>query len=208
MKLKKETNKIEETSRRQKAVQAIQGRNRKIKTIGIISAENPMGKIATDDYNKNATEELIRHLTIGHYQYFITNGKYGSPEKSIMIYNISLDDMIKLCYKFNQESMVFIDMSNGNDVSCQYWEGDDHFSKLKMQHEEHRFIDATEDDDFYTKISKEFKFRIPFFECVKDTLKLIEKNDKKYSVEKLINESIDDTYTGKHKYLCRCKLYS
>lgn len=120
-------------------------------------------KVASKEYNKKATEDLIRHLTIGHYQYFITDGMYGSPEKSVMIYNISIEDTIKLCYKYNQESIVFIDMTNGDDVSCQYWEGDDHNSPLKLQHEEHRFIDATDDDDFYTKIGREFKFRIPFF---------------------------------------------
>lgn len=201
-------NEVNETSRRQKAVQSIQGRNRKIKTIGIVSAENPMGQVASKEYNKKATEDLIRHLTIGHYQYFITDGMYGSPEKSVMIYNISIEDTIKLCYKYNQESIVFIDMTNGDDVSCQYWEGDDHNSPLKLQHEEHRFIDATDDDDFYTKIGREFKFRIPFFECVKNTLKVLEEANETMDIDKMINECINDKFTGKHKYLCRCKLYS
>lgn len=198
---------IDETSRRQKAIQSIQSRNHKIRTIGIISAENPMGQVASSEYNKNATEDLIKNLKIGHYQYFIVKGMYGSPEISVMVYNISIDDMLKLCYTYNQESMIFIDMTNGDDVSCQYWEGDDHNSKLKLQREEHRFIDATDDNDFYTQISREFKFRIPFFECVKHTISLIEKNSNKYDVDKLINECIDNKYTGKHKYICRCKLY-
>lgn len=181
--------------------------NRKIRTIGIISAEKPTGQVASNEYRKPAPENMIKNLKIGHYQYFITQGMYGSAETSVMVYNISLSDLIKLCHTYNQESMAFIDMTNGNEVTCQYWEGEGHNFKLKFQHEEHRLIEATDDEDFYTQISREFKFRIPVFECAKNTISLINSNNVKYDVNKLIDECIDNKYTGKHKYVCRCKLY-
>lgn len=197
---------LNETSRRQKAVQSIKGNNRKVKSLCIISAENPMGVKASEEYNKASTEDLINNLRIGRYQYFVTKGKYGGEETSIMVYNISLDDSIKLCYKYNQESMVFVDMTSDN-VSYQYWEGDDHNSPLKLQHEEHLFVDATNDDDFYTQISRNFKFRIPFFENVKKVSKILEGKVKQYDVDNLLKESMDSQFTGKHKYICRCKLW-
>lgn len=205
--LKKQRKTVDETSRRQKAVQAVQGRNRKVKTIGIISAQNPMGQKASKEYNDSSHEDLLRNLKIGHYQYFVTDGKYGDPETSVMVYNISLEEMINLCYRYNQESMIFIDMTDGNEVSCQYWEGADKTSKLEKAREVHKFINAENDDDFYTKVGREFKFRIPFFENIRKVVGTIERNASKYDVDSLVNECISDKYVGSHKYFCRCKLY-
>lgn len=198
---------ITETSRRQKAQQAISGTNRRIQTMAIISAENPMGMVADEEYNKQSTEELIRQLTVGHYKYFVTKGKYGTPEKSVMVYNITLEDTLYLAYRYNQESVIFIDMQNGNEVSYQYWEGDDHNSPLKLQHEENKIIDATNDDDFYTQISRHFKFRIPFFEQINRIKEELQLKENKFDVDRLIIESLDNKRTGKSRYIKRGQLY-
>ena len=58
--------------------------------------------------------------------------------------------------KGDQESVIFVDMTNGNNVSYQYWEGEDHQSPLKMKYEKHEIVNATNDADFYTKISRNF----------------------------------------------------
>lgn len=201
---------INETSRRQKAQQAIQGKNRRVKTIGIVSAQNPMGSDGSglpSDYNERSHNELLDVLRKGQYKYFVTDGKYGSPETSVMVFNISLDELIKLAYTFNQESAIFVDMTNGNDVSYQYWEGDDRNSPLKLQHEEHEIVNATDDIDFYTKISRKFKFRIPFFECVESYYELIEKRASRYDVDSLITECVEPGWSGRHRYFCRGKLH-
>lgn len=197
-----------ETSRRQKAQQAIYGKNRRVKTMAIISAQNPMGSNGNDlpkYYNKSSHEELLQHLKIGHYRYFVTPGKYETPETSVIVYNISLEDTLYLCYRYNQESVIFIDIQ-GDDVSYQYWEGDDHQSPLKLQHERHEIINATNDDDFYTQISKKFKFRIPFFESIKNYLNYLDERSNILNVDQLIDESLDNKWNGKHKYYCRGKI--
>ena len=208
---KKVVNRITETSRRQKAQQAIQGKNRRVKTIAIISAQNPMGSDGSDlpkDYNQKSHEELLKNLKIGQYRYFVVSGKYGTSEISVIVYNISLDETLKLCYHFNQESVIFVDITNGEDVSYQYWEGEDHQSPLKKKYEEHEIINATDDADFYTKISKKFKFRIPFFEDIKKYISDLDKLNEKYDVDRLISECIDAGWSGKHRYYCRGKLHS
>jgi len=201
---------VNETSRRQKAQQAIQGKNRRVKTIGIISAQNPMGSDGSElpsDYNKRSHEELLDVLKNGQYRFYVTDGMYGSPERSVMVFNISRDELIKLAYMFNQESAIFVDMTNGDDVSYQYWEGDDHNSPLKLQREEHEIVDATNGRDFYTKISRKFKFRIPFFECVESYYDLIEARTSQYDVDRLITECVEPGWSGKHRYFCRGKLH-
>ena len=188
-----------------------QGKNRKVKTLAIISAQNPMG---TDDrdlpmyYNDISHERLLRNLKIGQYRYFVIHGKYETPETSVIVYNISLEETLNLCYSFNQESVIFVDMTNGNDVSYQFWEGEDHQSPLKMKYEEHEIVNATNDDDFYTKISREFWFRIPFFEDIKTYNNELNERASKYDVDKLIAECIDYGWSGKHRYYCRGKLHS
>lgn len=197
-----------ETTRRQKAQRAIMGNNPKIRTIAIISAQNPMGCDGSglpDNYNQNAHEDLIHTLKIGHYRYFETPGKYGTPEQSVMVYNISLEDTLFLTYKYNQESVIFIEI-NGNNISYQYWEGDDHNSPLRIQREETEIVDATKDDDAYTKISNKFKFRIPFFESIKKYESHLNERSRYYNVDKLIDECLDSKWSGKHKYYCRGKL--
>ncbi len=199
---------LSETSRRQKAQQAIVGKNHRVKTIAIISAQNPMGSDGSDlpnGYNERAHQDLLKTLKIGHYRYFETPGRYGTPEQSVMIYNISIEDTLFLAYKYNQESVVFVEI-NGDVISYQYWEGEDHSSPLKKQREEREIVDATNDDDVYTQISKKFKFRIPFFESIKKYEAHLNDRSNYYNVDQLIAECLDNKWSGKHKYYCRGKL--
>lgn len=199
---------IDETSRRQKAQQAIVGQNHRVKTMAIISPENPMGMKAPKEYNEKSMEEMINSLKIGHFKWFKVKGLYNDPENSLIIYNISLDDTLHLCYKFNQESVVFVDMTSPDGkISYQYWEGDDHNSPLKLQKERNEIVDAQNDSDYYTKICRFFKFRIPFFEHFEHINTVLYESSKKYDVDRLLDESMNDKFTGHHKYICRAKIY-
>jgi len=199
---------LSETSRRQKAQHANLGSCPYIKTLAIISAENPMGQQMDKEYNKASTKELIERLRIAHYGYFMTKGLYDSPENSVIIYNIPLDETLKLCYEFNQESVIFVDLNRENgELSYQYWEGDDHNSKLKMQREVHKVVDATNDSNYWTQISRDFKFRIPFFENINRINKMLMEKEERYNVKKLIEESFNPKRTGYSKYMLRGKLY-
>ncbi len=198
---------IDETSRRQKAIQSIQGKNRRVKTIVILSAQNPMGKEATKSFNQEKHNDLLKTLKIGHYQYFETNGLYDTSEKSVMIYNISLNDAKQLCYKYNQESIIFIDMMNDNEIIYQYWDHKEKNDELVLSKEKKEIVDANSDDNFYTKISRHFKFRIPFFEGYESILTILKENSIRMNVDECINDTISNEFSGKSKYYKRGKLY-
>ena len=198
---------LSETSRRQKEQQAIQGTNRRVRTMAIISAENPMGNTMNNEYNQQAREELERQLAIGHYRYFKVKGNYDGIENSVMIYNISIEDTLYLCYKYNQESVIFVDMQNDGEISYQYWQGDDNSSQLKLQREEHEIVDATDDDDYCTQISKKFKFRIPFFDHIKEINYDLSLRENDIDVDRLITECLESNRTRKSKYIKRGQLY-
>ena len=181
------------------AQHAIQGTDRRVRTVAIIPAENPMGNIANKAYNEGAREELLRQLTVGHYRFF--------NENSLMVYNISLEGTLYLCHRYNQESVIFVNMQNDGDISYQYWQGDDDHSQLRLQREEHEIVDATEDDNYYTHISKHFRFGIPFFEHVTKICDDLALRENTIDVDKLITESLESNRTGKSKYLKRGLLY-
>lgn len=153
----------EMTSRKQKAISTILHKRLKVKTAAILTAENPQWPKdeLPKDYNDKTQKEPIEYLQRGYYLYFPVKGYYNGLEHSLIIYNISLEDALYYGYYFNQESIVFIDMQT-NRAAYQYWEGDDKFSPMKMQKEEYVIIDASDAEDFYTQICRNFKFKIPF----------------------------------------------
>ena len=99
-------------------------------------------------------------LAIGHYAWFPVKGQYEGKENSYIIYNISLDNALYLGRESGQESIIFIEGGH-----CQYWEqkGD---GKYQMTHERdmHQRLDMSNADDYYTQLSRAFKFQIPFFD--------------------------------------------
>jgi hypothetical protein len=191
---------LEETSRRQKAQAAIQGKNRKVKTIGIVSAQNPMGSTMPKKYNNDAHEELLTYLERGNYRYFVTKGLYDSPETSVIIYNISLKDTLYYGYTFNQESVIWVDMTKDGEISYQYWEGDDKYSPLHKKYEEHEVVDATKDDNYYTQICRKFKFRIPFFDDINRYNRELVECAKIIDVDGYISDFLNESKTGYSKY--------
>lgn len=161
---------LTETSRRQKAIQSLNGTNNKIRTLAILTSENPVFKDIMDvsdnrdtygDKNTDRREDLEKALRIGHYAWFPVKGHYGEkPERSYMIYNISLEDALYLGRKYGQQSIIYI-----NDGNSQFWEQDGN-GKFKMTHERpmHTRIDMSNADDLYTQVSRAYKFQIPFFD--------------------------------------------
>lgn len=194
--------KVSDTSRRQKAEQMLRGGNPKgVKTFCIMTAENPMGKKYESGINKERNNELEYQLKLGNYKWFPIKGSYGSREHSYIIYNISLDDSIYLGDMYNQESIIFATI-NGNEVVCEYMEKQG--NTYVTTNTETKFVDATNDEDFWSQISRNFKFRIPFFDHAKNiNLKL----SKVADAERLLKESVSDSWTGTHHYKVRCKLW-
>lgn len=193
---------LKENSRAKKMKRALgSGNTSHIRTVGIVSPENPMGKKLSNEENQKRYEQLKGELKVGKYPYLKVNGKYGSKERSFIIYNTSREVIEDIAMRYDQESYIFGEVSGTTEktLNSGYYEKPEG-GKYTLQHERETVIDATNAPDFFTQICKDFKFRIPFFESVMP--EVFTEED-----ERLLNESLDDDFTGHHQWVCRAKLY-
>ena len=208
---------VNETSRRQKASTAMNGWNKNVKTMAILTSENPRFEGSSDGDNKTNSdrrENLEKDLKLGHFAWFPVKGQYEGKENSYIIYNISLENALYLGQKFGQESIIFIDGSH-----CEYWEqkGDGKYSKTHERDMSQR-LDMTNADDYFTQISRAFKFQIPFFdgsdenqktmgESVKYVCETIQKRMKTLEEAKKRIENSMEAKSGYNRFCNRGELY-
>ncbi len=88
-------------------VQIISGMVPNVKTIGIVTWENPMGVPLSSEENNKRNEKLTNTLKRGAYSYRHIKGKYGVYENPFMIHNISKRDIIELGKLGKQESIIY-----------------------------------------------------------------------------------------------------
>lgn len=224
---------LAETSRRQKAIKNFLGVNNKVKTFGIITAENPMGMKIGSQENVKRNNMLTSFLRSKQYMYYPVRGKYGNIEHPFMVYNVSLEDMKTIGRTFDQESFIYAEIDNNQGrphVKFSFYKKDfsentniDNGKRLKPSQREYRFIESkdvyvrinTESDDDFTAIGRNFKFSIPFdifSESINRFNNFINERCEKYeeynnSCERLIRESIQPNRTAHSRRIKRAQLY-
>jgi hypothetical protein len=142
---------------------AIKGNVESISSIGIMSAENPMGEKASKEYNDYMQSKLKSVLREKNYGFHEVLGKYGNYENSIIIPNISKNLMMHLCQQFNQESVIWGERVDDKTIKFYFINNDGAIADTVE--EVFLGIDAQSREDFYTWV-KGRKFYIPFFEKV------------------------------------------
>lgn len=187
---------LTETSRRQKATAALNGANSNIRTMAILTSDNPRYEVSSEVGNVDNAKrrnDLERNLKIGHYAWFPVKGQYEGKENSYIIYNISLDNALYLGRKYGQESIIFMDGGH-----CQYWEqkGD---GKYTMTHERemHQRLDMANADDYFTQVSRAFKFQLPFFDGSDENQQTMNESIK--YVDKVIKLHVKDLNEAKRR---------
>lgn len=210
-------NDINEGSRRQKAIRALNGINHNIKTMAILTSENPRYEGFADGINvtnKDRRINLEKDLKLGHFAWFPVKGQYEGKENSYIIYNIPKDSAIYLSQKYGQEAFIFIE---GN--KCEYYEqnGNGKFIKTHQKFLSDR-IDMSDASDYFIQVSRAFKFQIPFFddsdenketmiESIEYVNRIINKNVSNINeAARRINNSIN-AISGKDRYFNRSFLY-
>jgi hypothetical protein len=167
------------------------GIRKSIKTISILTGENPYGKKASKQYNKESNEKLESILISGRYGFRKVKGSYGGLENSYIVNNISLDSAIFLGEKFNQDSIVYGEVVGGND--------DEIYMTFKMvgtdpnKPDEHQndigttdvFVSRDNAEDFYSEVGGR-KFVLPFYGVVDS---MVGPDKKVYKVEKDYSKS-------------------
>lgn len=141
-----------------------------IKTIGMMTAENPMAQQVTPEENKERNEKLesaLRQMNLGYRK---IRGKFGNYENSFLIPNIKKEEIIELGNRFEQKSVIWGERVQDKFVFS-YIEGD---TTIEQRDVVLFGSDVQKRDDFYSQSSKgPEKFVIPFFdddyEIVKDS---------------------------------------
>jgi hypothetical protein len=168
-----------------------------IKTIAILTAENPQAIPMSKEFNSEANAKLVDDLRALKLGFKKIKGSYSereeddkSPiveENSFIVNNISMESAIKLGTKYKQESIIYAETGNvakdGSIAMTFRLIGTD-----KDKPEDYRkniatpqnvFINRDNEEEFYSRIGNR-KFMIPFFGV---TEYLVDK-DGKYELDK------------------------
>ena len=161
--------------------------------------------------------KLEQDLNSGYYSYYKVKGNYDNIEHSFIVYNIRLDDMKRLCEKYGQQSFIYGYNDKGT-LKFEFWA-----NKCKTSNK-YKYFKIDECDTFnllddnaknyYTQISRKFKFSIPFTKFEFAPNEMIEaisrkQKDNNWSdndVDYFINESLDDNINPKYRYYARANL--
>ena len=107
---------LKETNRRQKSLHDFLGANNDIRTIGIISPENPMGVALTPQENNKRVEKFKSYLQNNKIRFQKVKGRYNTNEQtqhkwqvehSFLLFNVTVDELKFYGYSFDQESFIF-----------------------------------------------------------------------------------------------------
>ena len=85
----------------------LQGDVASVDTVGFMTGENPMAQKMTSKENKELNNELMEWMRERGYGPIRIRGRFGNKERSMIIPNITREDMIEAGQYFNQESVIW-----------------------------------------------------------------------------------------------------
>ena len=111
------TEMVEESDVYENLIRKLEGHDGSIDTIGIMSGQNPMAKddISPQEQQQRA-EKLLVDLQAMGIDHLAIDGNYGNlPEKSVVIFNPSMEEMEKINKMYEQEAFVYGKKTQGID---------------------------------------------------------------------------------------------
>lgn len=160
-----------------------------IKTIVVMTAENPDSQEAARQVNKKNNKKLLSKIKSSGYAYVPAQGKFGNVENPYAIFNMSRETAKMLSGEFQQTSFVYSELLDNGTLHSEYWEKMDVSAPYNKKDNDYvkkdesdRWIDMSDADDFFTIIGNKFKYTIPFsiFENVN---RVISNNIKKMIIK-------------------------
>tara|TARA_R110000744_G_scaffold246461_1_gene362963 strand:+ start:587 stop:1285 length:699 start_codon:yes stop_codon:yes gene_type:complete len=202
----------------------LQGNVASVDTVGFMTGWNPQAKQLARKENRDLNKELMVWMRDRGYGPIRIRGRFGNNERSMMIPNITREDMVESGRHFNQESVIWGKKTEEDKFVFEYIEGDQ-----TMQYRDAVLFgdDVQAREDFYSqeRQSAGRKFYIPFFDeqyemeegqkTEYDLPKLTEKQVKKHKeliqeINKRIKLSLDTVRTEKsrwqHRQIARLRL--
>jgi hypothetical protein len=141
----------------------LRGKTGKDLDIGIITAENEMGKRLPDSINNQRNERLYRELSevAGARVYRIAGNFEGIDENSFLVTGVSLSQLKELASRYKQQAFIYGDGINDN-MTFHYMEVMED-GQYKSQQIRRTFVYKLNADENYS-LYKGVKFVIPFFD--------------------------------------------
>lgn len=218
-------NKLIETSAESKAKKLFTNPSKSgyIKTFAIFTANNPDAEQTTRKNNISLNKGLKRdmkfdiekELNNGYWSYYKVKGKYGNVENSFIIYNITLTDAKELSAKYHQQSFIYGTNEEGKLTFAFYANrSKSNYDYVKVDEKDSFNILDKDAENYYTQISRDFKFSISFdvFEVAADQM-IEELDERKEQIKwsendivECIKNSLEEKKTNTHKYQLRATL--
>ena len=148
-----------------------------IRTIVVLTAENPDSMPSNNQFNKKANHPLLKDIKDGGYAYVPAKGRFGNLEKPYAVFNMSIDAAKYYCGKYQQTSFVVTSLLDAGGVHSEYWEKSDEMMPYNKQTNDYikkdecdEWIDMADVTDNFTVIGDKFKYSKPFsiFESVNE----------------------------------------
>ena len=102
----------------------LQGKVASVDTVGFMTGENPMAQKMSSSENRDLNKELMAWMRERGYGPIRIRGKFGNKERSMIIPNITREDMVEAGKYFNQESVIWGEKTGENQFVFEYIEGD------------------------------------------------------------------------------------
>ena len=141
----------------------LQGNVASVSAIGFMTGENPMAQKMSSKENRTLNKELMAWMRERGYGPIRIQGRFGNKERSMMIPNITREDMTEAGKYFNQESVIWGEKTGEDKFVFEYIEGD----KTMQKRDAVLFDDEVQArEDFFSqeRQSAGRKFFIPFFD--------------------------------------------
>jgi len=141
----------------------LQGDVASVETVGFMTGWNPQAKQLARKENRDLNKELMAWMRDRGYGPIRIRGRFGNDERSMMIPNITREDMVESGLHFDQESIIWGKKTEEDKFIFEYIEG----NETKQRRDVVLFGDDVQArEDFYSqeRQSAGRKFYIPFFD--------------------------------------------
>ena len=141
----------------------LQGKVASVNTVGFMTGWNPQAQQLAAKDNRNLNKELMAWMRERGYGPIRIRGKFGNKERSMIIPNITREDMVESGLYFDQESVIWGVKTGEDKFIFEYIEG----NETKQRRDVVLFDDEVQArEDFYSqeRQSAGRKFYIPFFD--------------------------------------------
>ena len=141
----------------------LQGNVASVDTVGFMTGWNPQAQQLARKENRDLNKELMAWMRERGYGPIRIRGKFGNKERSMIIPNITREDMVEAGLYFDQESVIWGAKTGEDKFIFEYIEG----NETKQRRDVVLFDDEVQArEDFYSqeRQSAGRKFFIPFFD--------------------------------------------